>query len=62
MDDYTRGQWDAFNRVLGFLNTLEDVMIDKTFIYKNLMEMYPKVKEDNGTVSLDRKVPPQDRR
>jgi hypothetical protein len=42
---YIRGQWDAFNRILFWLNTLEDQMIDKKVVYNTVMEMWPEKKE-----------------
>jgi hypothetical protein len=39
--DFERGQWRALNDVLGYLNTLEDKMVDKTEIYKAVMAMKP---------------------
>jgi hypothetical protein len=41
MTDHERGQWEAFNRVLALLNTLEDVLVDKAFLYRIIMQMYP---------------------
>lgn len=50
-EDYKRGfvsgQWHAYNEVLGFLNTLENVMTDKTEIYKYVFNLRPKKEEKN---------------
>ncbi len=40
--DYIRGQWEGFNRVLNLLNTYETKLIDKSKLYKDIMEMRPK--------------------
>ena len=41
---YINGQWEAFNRILFWLNTLEDQMIDKKIVYNTVMKMYPEKK------------------
>lgn len=35
------GQWIAFNDILGYLNTIDTIHIDKTKIYKHVMSMRP---------------------
>lgn len=40
--DHISGQWDAYNRVLNFLNTLEDNLVDKKKIYKAVSDMRPR--------------------
>jgi len=42
-DDYRRGQWRALNDVLGYLNTLEDRIVDKATIYRAVADMRPSV-------------------
>jgi hypothetical protein len=39
---FVSGQWHAYNEVLGYLNTLETVMTDKTEIYKYVFSLRPK--------------------
>lgn len=41
MSQNERGQWAAFDRVLAYLNTLEDKKVDKAEIYKAVMAMRP---------------------
>lgn len=43
---FISGQWHAYNEVLGYLNTLEFVMTDKTEIWKHVFSLRPK-KEEN---------------
>lgn len=40
--DFIRGQWYAYNEVLGLINTFEDNLIPKKDIYKTIMAMRPK--------------------
>lgn len=42
---FVRGQWFAYNEILGYLNTLETNLVDKKEIYKYVFELRPK-KED----------------
>lgn len=46
-EDYRRGQWDAFNRVLNLINTFDKNMVDKTSLYAKVMEMIPKEKKES---------------
>jgi hypothetical protein len=41
--DYERGQWHSIDRMLAYLNTLEDRYIDKHTIYGYLMQMRPEL-------------------
>jgi len=38
---YQQGQWDAFDRILNYLNTLDEQRPDKGKLYKAIMEMKP---------------------
>ena len=38
---YRSGQWLSLNRVLEYLNTLEDNIVNKKDIYKHIHEMRP---------------------
>jgi len=44
---YIQGQWEAFDRILFYLNTLENRTIDKHTIYGAVMQMRPIKKENN---------------
>lgn len=44
--DFVRGQWYAYNEVLGLLNTFEENLIPKKDIYKQVMAMRPKEKDE----------------
>jgi hypothetical protein len=51
---YIAGQWDSYNRVLAYLNTLDTDLYDKTEIYKHIFSMRPEVTHglyDQMTVS-----------
>lgn len=41
-DSFISGQWRAYNEILGYLNTLEDNLTDKTEIYKYIINLRPK--------------------
>lgn len=41
MDDYRRGEWAGYDRVLNYLNTLDEQCPDKKRIYAAIMEMRP---------------------
>jgi hypothetical protein len=40
---YASGQWDAYARIMNYLNTLDDNVIDKAEIYKHLIAMRPEI-------------------
>jgi hypothetical protein len=39
VNSYLNGQLQAYNNVLNYLNTYDDVMIDKHKLYKIILEM-----------------------
>jgi len=44
---FIQGQWEAFDRILSYLNTLETRTVDKHTIYGAVMQMRPIKKETN---------------
>lgn len=40
-EGYLQGQWQAFNRILDVINTLEFKLVDKADIYHKVFEMRP---------------------
>jgi hypothetical protein len=49
---YRKAQWKAFDRVLNWLNTQDDIFIDKTDLYKEVMKMKPDETFDFKGVTL----------
>lgn len=45
---YVLGQWSAFNRVLNHLNTYDEIMIDKTELYKIIFNTKPEPLDENN--------------
>lgn len=39
---YKRGQWDAFDRVLHWINEQDTKLIDKSKLYEAVMDMRPR--------------------
>ena len=39
--EFIKGAWFAYNEVLGWINTQEDQMIDKSKLYQQIMQLRP---------------------
>jgi hypothetical protein len=51
MSNRASGEWDAFNKVLNYINTLEDRMIKKSKIYAAVMDMRPSCNQDSNDLA-----------
>lgn len=49
-DDRWRGQWDMIDRILGHLNTYDEVMIDKGKLYAEIMTWRPQFTPTSGVL------------
>jgi len=48
-DEFEKGQWHAFNRVLHLINTYDTKMVDKGQLYDDVMDMRPIKHEDRNS-------------
>jgi hypothetical protein len=51
MSNRAGGEWDAFNKVLNYINTFEDRMIKKSAIYAAVMDMRPSYDQDGNDLA-----------
>ncbi|MDR3503038.1 MAG: hypothetical protein P4L79_10710 [Legionella sp.] len=49
MDDYIRGQWLSLNRILDYLNTLDEQVVNKKKLYHDIFDLRPLPKENAET-------------
>jgi len=47
MSDYVKGQWHSLNRVLNYLQTLDDKLVNKNSLFAAILDMRPEPENNN---------------